>query len=105
MDSYRGSRRTIQESGGWLQLPPSVIDLCRSFVRRSVIVQPNRSRNQRASALGAENPKSSATLVGRLSIPLTSLRVPFDQIAAAALELLTDGLSSESGRIRVRRRP
>jgi LacI family transcriptional regulator len=40
-------------------------------------------------------------LVGRLPIPLTSVRVPFDQIAAAALELLTYGPSSESDRIRV----
>jgi hypothetical protein len=105
MDSYRGSWRTIQESGWVASAAPSVIDLCRSFVRHSVIVQPNRSRNRRASALGAENPKSSATIVGWLSIPSTSVRVPFDQIAAAALELLSDGLSSESDRIRVRRGP
>lgn len=30
-------------------------------------------------------------IVSRLPIPMTSVRVPFDQIAAAALELLTDG--------------
>ena len=40
-------------------------------------------------------------LVSRLPIPLTSVRVPFDQIAAAALELLAYDPASHDDRIRV----
>jgi LacI family transcriptional regulator len=40
-------------------------------------------------------------LVSRLPIPLTSVRVPFDQIATAALELLAQGSVAEHDRIRV----
>lgn len=40
-------------------------------------------------------------IVGRLPTPLTSVRVPFDQIAADALDLLTRSPSSEGDRIRV----
>jgi len=40
-------------------------------------------------------------LVSRLPTPLTSVRVPFDQIAATALELLTSGPGGEHDRIRV----
>jgi LacI family transcriptional regulator len=34
-------------------------------------------------------------LVSRLPAPLTTVRVPFDQTAAAALELLSDGPASD----------
>lgn len=40
-------------------------------------------------------------IISRLPVPLTSVRVPFDQIAAAALELLNIGPSSDADRIRV----
>ncbi|MGK9166692.1 LacI family transcriptional regulator [Inquilinus limosus] len=40
-------------------------------------------------------------LVSRLPVPLTTVRVPFDQIAVAALELLSDGPASDNCRIRV----
>lgn len=40
-------------------------------------------------------------IVSRLPIPLTSVRVPFDQIAAAALDLLTAGPASKHDRVRV----
>lgn len=40
-------------------------------------------------------------LVSRLPTPLTTVRVPFDQIAAAALELLVSGPSSNRERIRM----
>jgi LacI family transcriptional regulator len=40
-------------------------------------------------------------LVSRLSTPLTSVRVPFDQIAGAALDLLSNGPSGNQDRIRV----
>lgn len=40
-------------------------------------------------------------LVSRLPIPMTSVRVPFDQIAAAALDLLNVGARSEHDRIRM----
>lgn len=39
-------------------------------------------------------------IVSRLPVPLTTVRVPFDQIAAAALELLADTTSPVSDRIR-----
>jgi LacI family transcriptional regulator len=40
-------------------------------------------------------------IVSRLPVPLTSVRVPFDQIATAALELLASGPMNEQDRIRV----
>lgn len=40
-------------------------------------------------------------IVSRLPTPLTSVRVPFDQIAAAALDLLASGPTGEHDRIRV----
>ncbi len=40
-------------------------------------------------------------IVSRLSIPLTSVRVPFDQIATSALELMTQGPNAPGGRIRI----
>jgi len=40
-------------------------------------------------------------IVSRLSTPLTTVRVPFDQIAAAALDLLTGGPSGKNDRIRI----
>lgn len=40
-------------------------------------------------------------IVSRLPIPLTSVRVPFDQIAADALDLLMRGSASRDDRIRV----
>lgn len=40
-------------------------------------------------------------IVSRLPIPLTSVRVPFDQIAADALDLLTRGPISRDDRIRI----
>lgn len=40
-------------------------------------------------------------LVSRLPMPLTSVRVPFDQVAAAALELLVQGRDRAEGRLRV----
>jgi LacI family transcriptional regulator len=40
-------------------------------------------------------------IVSRLPIPLTSVRVPFDQIAGAALELLISGAQGEHDRVRV----
>ena len=40
-------------------------------------------------------------IVSRLPTPLTSVRVPFDQIAAAALDLLASGPTGEHERIRV----
>jgi LacI family transcriptional regulator len=40
-------------------------------------------------------------IVSRLPIPLTTVRVPFDQIAGAALELLTHGPAFDGERIRV----
>jgi LacI family transcriptional regulator len=40
-------------------------------------------------------------IVSRLPTPMTSVRVPFDQIAAAALDLLTHGAATEQDRIRV----
>lgn len=40
-------------------------------------------------------------IVSRLPTPLTSVRVPFDQIAAATLDLLTAGPAGEHDRIRV----
>lgn len=40
-------------------------------------------------------------IVSRLPTPLTSVRVPFDQIAAAALELLLEPADPGAGRIRV----
>jgi len=40
-------------------------------------------------------------IVSRLPTPLTSVRVPFDQIASAALDLLTRGPDGEHDRIRV----
>lgn len=40
-------------------------------------------------------------IVSRLPTPLTSVRVPFDQIAAAALDLLAAGPTDERDRIRV----
>jgi LacI family transcriptional regulator len=40
-------------------------------------------------------------LVSRLSTPLTSVRVPFDQIAAATLDLLAHGPAGASDRIRL----
>lgn len=40
-------------------------------------------------------------LVSRLPIPMTTVRVPFDQIAVAALDLLNVGARSEQDRIRI----
>jgi LacI family transcriptional regulator len=40
-------------------------------------------------------------IVSRLPTPLTSVRVPFDQIAGAALELLISGPQGEHDRVRV----
>lgn len=40
-------------------------------------------------------------IVSRLSTPMTTVRVPFDQIAAAALDLLTHGPAGEQDRIRM----
>jgi LacI family transcriptional regulator len=40
-------------------------------------------------------------IVSRLSTPLTSVRVPFDQIATAALDLLVAGPAGEHDRVRV----
>lgn len=40
-------------------------------------------------------------VVGSLTTPLTSVHVPFDQIALVALDLLLRGAHSEGGRIRV----
>ena len=40
-------------------------------------------------------------IVSRLPTPLTSVRVPFDQIAAAALDLLASGPMGEHDRVRV----
>jgi LacI family transcriptional regulator len=40
-------------------------------------------------------------IVSHLPTPLTSVRVPFDQIASAALELLISGPQGERGRVRV----
>lgn len=40
-------------------------------------------------------------IVSRLSVPLTSVRVPFDRIAAEALDLLSRGAASATGRMRV----
>lgn len=40
-------------------------------------------------------------LVSRLPIPMTTVRVPFDQIATAALDLLNAGARSDQDRIRV----
>jgi len=40
-------------------------------------------------------------IVSRLQVPLTTMRVPFDQIAAAALDLLADGADHDGDRIRI----
>ncbi len=40
-------------------------------------------------------------IVSRLPTPLTSVRVPFEQIATAALELLLRGPMGEADRIRI----
>ncbi len=40
-------------------------------------------------------------VVSRLSTPLTSVRVPFDQIATSALELMTQGPDASGERIRI----
>ncbi|PWC91506.1 LacI family transcriptional regulator [Azospirillum sp. TSH100] len=40
-------------------------------------------------------------IVSRLSVPLTSVRVPFDRIAAEALDLLSRGAKSDNDRMRV----
>ncbi len=40
-------------------------------------------------------------IVSRLGTPMTTVRVPFDQIAIAALDLLTNGPEGEQDRIRV----
>jgi LacI family transcriptional regulator len=40
-------------------------------------------------------------IVSRLPTPLTTLRVPFDQIAAAALDLLANGPADDADRIRI----
>lgn len=40
-------------------------------------------------------------IVSRLGVPMTTVRVPFDQIAAAALDLLTHGAASATDRIRI----
>ena len=40
-------------------------------------------------------------IVSRLGTPMTTVRVPFDQIAAAALDLLTRGAEGTHDRIRV----
>lgn len=40
-------------------------------------------------------------IVSRLPTPLTSVRVPFDQIASAALDLLAHGPANEQDRIRI----
>jgi LacI family transcriptional regulator len=40
-------------------------------------------------------------VVSRLPVPLTSVRVPFDQIAAAALDLLESGPMGKSDRVRM----
>lgn len=40
-------------------------------------------------------------IVSRLSVPLTSVRVPFDRIAAEALDLLSRGATSATDRMRV----
>lgn len=40
-------------------------------------------------------------IVSRLPIPLTTLRVPFDQIASEALDLLANGASSDAARFRM----
>jgi LacI family transcriptional regulator len=40
-------------------------------------------------------------IVSRLGTPMTTVRVPFDQIAAAALDLLTHGPDGPHDRIRV----
>ena len=40
-------------------------------------------------------------IVSRLPIPLTSVRVPFDQIAGAALQLLISGAQGDHDRVRV----
>lgn len=40
-------------------------------------------------------------IVSRLDTPMTTVRVPFDQIAAAALDLLTNGPAGEGDRVRV----
>ena len=40
-------------------------------------------------------------IVSRLGTPMTTVRVPFDQIAVAALDLLNHGPDRDQGRIRV----
>jgi len=40
-------------------------------------------------------------IVSRLPTPLTSVRIPFDQIASAALDLLAQGASNDQDRIRI----
>ena len=40
-------------------------------------------------------------IVSRLGTPMTTVRVPFDQIATAALDLLTHGADGIADRIRV----
>ena len=40
-------------------------------------------------------------IVSRLPTPLTSVRVPFDQIAADALDLLTRGPATSADRLRI----
>jgi LacI family transcriptional regulator len=40
-------------------------------------------------------------IVSHLPTPLTTLRVPFDQIASAALDLLTSGPEADHERIRI----
>lgn len=40
-------------------------------------------------------------IVSRLGTPMTTVRVPFDQIAASALDLLTHGATSDAERLRV----
>jgi LacI family transcriptional regulator len=40
-------------------------------------------------------------IVSRLPVPLTTVRVPFDQIATSALDLLTSPPTDDASRIRV----
>jgi LacI family transcriptional regulator len=72
---------------------------------------PTRRSPRRASSfehLGLSVPKdvslvgyNDIPIVSHLPTPLTSVRVPFDQIAAAALELLISGPPHEHDRVRV----
>ena len=59
----------------------------------SLLGTPSRERTIR--------PMVDFPIVSRLGTPMTTVRVPFDQIAAAALDLLNHGPDRDQSRIRV----